>query len=179
MFYPLKLIFPINKVRVYYCSTDQIRKTWLKQINEATTFRDVHTFYELKQDLGKGKFGVVKLAVCKETGEQVAIKIIKKRDVPLTELELQKREIEVLKLCQHPNIIRLIDTFETNENFFIVLEYLRGGDLFEYLGKRHFKITEDRARSMAHQIATALFYLHQYGIAHRDIKLENILMVDD
>jgi serine/threonine protein kinase len=56
----------------------------------------------------------------------------------------------VLKLCQHPNVIRLIDTFENNEHFFIVLEYLAGGDLFEYLSKREFKITEDRARSIAH-----------------------------
>jgi serine/threonine protein kinase len=70
----------------------------------------------------------------------------------------------------------LIDTFENNDNFFIVLEYLSGGDLFEYLNKREFKITEDRARTISHQIANALFYLHTYGIAHRDIKLENILM---
>lgn len=58
------------------------------------------------------------------------------------------------------------------------MEYLAGGDLFTFLDKRDFKITEDRARSIASQIASALYYLHSYGIAHRDIKLENILMVD-
>lgn len=57
-----------------------------------------------------------------------------------------------------------------------MLDYLAGGDLFQYLDKRDFKISEDRARSIAHQIASALYYLHSYGIAHRDIKLENILM---
>lgn len=53
-------------------------------------------------------------------------------------------------MCQHPNVIRLIETFENNENFYIVLEYLEGRDLFEYLSKREFKITEDRARTIAH-----------------------------
>ena len=53
---------------------------------------------------------------------------------------------------------------------------MSGGDLFEFLSKREFKITEDRARTISHQITNALFYLHSYGIAHRDIKLENILM---
>ena len=56
---------------------------------------------------------------------------------------------------------------------------MQGGDLFTYLEKREFKITEDRARSIAHQIAAALYYLHSYAIAHRDLKLENIMMVEE
>ncbi len=55
---------------------------------------------------------------------------------------------------------------------------MAGGDLFSYLERRDFKISEDKARSVAHQIASALYYLHSYGIVHRDLKLENILMVD-
>lgn len=121
----------------------------------------------------------MKLALHKKTGKQVAIKVIKKKDMKNRELELQKREIEVLKVCQHPNIIRLLDVFENSEYIYIVLEYLTGGDLFTYLDKRDFKITEDRARSIAHQIAISLYYLHQFGIAHRDLKLENILMCDN
>jgi serine/threonine protein kinase len=60
-----------------------------------------------------------------------------------------------------------------------VLEYMKGGDLFTYLEKREFKITEDRARYIAHQIAAALYYLHSYAIGHRDMKLENIMMVEE
>lgn len=59
------------------------------------------------------------------------------------------------------------------------MEFLGGGDFFSYLEKRKFKISEDRARKLTHQIATAIYYLHSFGIAHRDLKPENILMVDD
>lgn len=61
----------------------------------------------------------------------------------------------------------------------IVLEYMGGGDLFTHLEAREFRITEDRARQIAHQIAAAIYYLHSYGIAHRDLKLENIMMVSN
>eukprot|EP00831_Metopus_contortus_P016182 TRINITY_DN16751_c0_g1_i2.p1 TRINITY_DN16751_c0_g1~~TRINITY_DN16751_c0_g1_i2.p1 ORF type:complete len:192 (-),score=33.12 TRINITY_DN16751_c0_g1_i2:238-813(-) len=78
-----------------------------------------------------------------------------------------------------PNIIRLHDTFETTENILIVMDLLKGRDLYEYLDRRQFKISESRACNLVHYIATALYYLHSYGIVHRDIKLDNILMVDD
>lgn len=59
------------------------------------------------------------------------------------------------------------------------MELLQGGDLFSYLEKRKFSIPEKRAKQLSHQIATALYYLHSYGIAHRDLKPENILMSDN
>jgi serine/threonine protein kinase len=121
----------------------------------------------------------VKLGLHLKTKKKVAIKVIKKKNMSLKELELQKREIEVLKICQHPNVIRMLDVFENPEYIYIVLEYCAGGDLFHYLDKRDFKIHEDLARHIAHQIAAAIYYLHSYGIAHRDLKLENILMMDD
>ncbi len=59
------------------------------------------------------------------------------------------------------------------------MEYLKGGDLFNYLEAKDFKISEDRSRDISHQIGTALYYLHSLGIVHRDLKPENILMVDE
>ena len=69
-----------------------------------------------------------------------------------------------------------MDIFENLEYIYIVMEALSGGDLFTYLEKRDFKIPEKRAKEMTHQIATALFYLHTFGVVHRDLKPENILM---
>ena len=68
--------------------------------------------------------------------------------------------------------------FENQDSIYIVMEVLNGGDFFSYLHKRKFIITEERARTIAHQMATAIYYLHSFGIAHRDLKPENILMVD-
>ena len=128
--------------------------------------------------MGKGKYGLVKRAEHKKSGREVAVKIVKKKELSLKDIELLKREIEVLKICQHPNIIRFYDVFENSDFIYIVMEYLKGGDFFNYLESKNFKISEDRARTIAHQIATAIYYLHSFGIAHRDLKPENILMMD-
>lgn len=132
----------------------------------------------MKESLGKGKYGLVKRAEHKKSGREVAVKIVKKKELSLKDMEMLKREIEVLKVCQHPNIIRFYDVFENSDFIYIVMEYLQGGDFFNYLESKNFKISEDRARAIAHQISTAIFYLHSFGIAHRDLKPENILMVD-
>ena len=82
-------------------------------------------------------------------------------------------------MCQHPNIIRLLDLFENEDYIYIVMENMQGADLFTYLERRDFQLPEPRAKELAHQIATALYYLHSFGIAHRDLKPENILMESD
>ena len=99
-----------------------------------------------------------------------------KKEMSVSDMELQRREIEILKMCQHPHIIRLLDIFENQDYIYIVMESLSGGDLFTYLEERDFKISEARAKELIHQLATALYYLHSFGIAHRDLKPENILM---
>lgn len=81
-------------------------------------------------------------------------------------------------MCQHPHIIRLLDIFENQDYIYIVMEHLSGGDLFTYLENRKFTVSEKRAKEVSHQIATALYYLHSYGVAHRDLKPENILMTN-
>lgn len=128
--------------------------------------------------MGKGKFGVVRLGIHKTSGERVAIKIIKKSAIKEKDLALVRYEIETLKMCQHPNIMKLLDVFETFEYLYLVIELLEGGDLFSYLERVNFKVPEAKARKFIHSLATGLFYLHTYGIVHRDLKPENIMLKD-
>jgi serine/threonine protein kinase len=81
---------------------------------------------------------MVKLATHKKTSKNVAIKTVKKSNMKPIEVFQQRREIEVLKMCQHPNIINLIDIFENSDYYFIVLDYMAGKDLFDYIQKRGF-----------------------------------------
>jgi serine/threonine protein kinase len=109
-----------------------------------------------------------------------------KKDMNNQDLELVKTEIEILKICQHPYIIRLYDIFEnadfiyiSKDNLITVMEFCSGGDLFSYIEKRGFRMPEARAASIVHKLSTAVYYIHSYGIAHRDLKPENILMTDN
>lgn len=72
----------------------------------------------------------------------------------------------------------MFDIFENQDSIYIVMEFLQGGDFFSFLQERKFRLSEERARKIAHSLATAIYYLHSFGIAHRDLKPENILMVD-
>jgi serine/threonine protein kinase len=72
-----------------------------------------------------------------------------KKDIKPIEVYQIKREIEVMKMCKHPNIVRLVDLFENSETFFLVLEYMGGGDLFDYLKTRSFRLPEERARDIS------------------------------
>lgn len=173
--YPFTLI-SVNKQRTFYLLDKAKRDEWVAVIKKAIGYANLFDFYDVKEALGKGKFGTVKLGVHKKTGKKVAVKVMKKKSMTKQDIELQKREIEILKICQHPNICRLLDVFENQDYIYIVMEYLKGGDLFNYLEGRDFTITQDRARELSHEIGTAIYYLHNFGIAHRDLKPENILM---
>jgi serine/threonine protein kinase len=121
----------------------------------------------------------VKLATHKKTGKKTAIKTVHKKDMKPIEIYQQRREIDVLKMSQHPNIVGLIDLFENSDYYYIVLEYMQGKDLFDYIQFRNFKLGEQRVKELSYQIGIAIKYLHSYGIVHRDLKLENVMMSDN
>ena len=82
-------------------------------------------------------------------------------------------------MAQHPNIVGLIDLFENCDYYYIILEFMQGKDMFDYIQIRNFQLSEQRVKEMAWQIGQAIRYLHNYGIVHRDLKLENVMMSDN
>ena len=175
--YCFNIIFP-TKERKYYVQDESEYIKWVEAIRKVVHYSNISELYEIKGNLGKGKFGQVKLGIHKESGKQVAIKIINKKYVEDMEFEQIKSEIDILKIAKHPNIIKLYDVFENEKYIYIIMEYCPGGDLFSYIEKRDFKIKEERAAEIVHKLCTAVYFLHQYGIVHRDLKPENILMMD-
>ena len=172
-----KIIFP-SKERKYYLQNEKEYIKWVESIRKVVHYSNLRDLYEIKGNLGKGKFGLVKLGIHKESGRQVAVKIINKEYVEGMDLEQIKSEIDILKIAKHPNIIKLYDIFENEKYIYIIMEYCAGGDLFSYIEKRDFKLKESRAAEIVHKLCTAVYFLHQYGIVHRDLKPENILMTD-
>ena len=174
-YYSFSVIYP-SKTRVYYCKDEKEYNNWVEKLKIATGYTNLLEIYDVKNKLGSGKFGLVKLGINKKTGQKVAIKIMKKSTMDSSDLELVRTEIEILKICQHPNIIRLYNVFENADYLYIIMEYCYGGDLFSYLENRHFRLTEKRASTIIHQMATAVYYMHSFGVVHRDLKPENVLM---
>jgi serine/threonine protein kinase len=119
----------------------------------------------------------VKKAICRRTGNVVAIKTVDKIKHSAI-IEQIKNEVSIMKLCQHSNIVKLLDVFETVSHIYIAMEYLPGGDLLTYFKNRKSKINEERVCQIVRQIVYALQYMKDRGIVHRDLKLENVLLVD-
>ncbi|CAL1681343.1 unnamed protein product [Lasius platythorax] len=132
--------------------------------------------FDIIKKLGQGTYGKVQLGINKETGQEVAIKTIKKCKIE-TEADLIRirREIQIMSSVQHPNIIHIYEVFENREKMVLVMEYAAGGELYDYLSERKV-LSEQEARRIFRQIATAVFYCHKHKICHRDLKLENILL---
>ncbi|XP_029314823.1 serine/threonine-protein kinase SIK1 [Cottoperca gobio] len=132
-------------------------------------------FYEIIRTLGKGNFAVVKLAKHKVTKTQVAIKIIDKTRLNPSNLEKIYREVQIMKLLNHPHIIKLYQVMETKDMLYIVTEYAKNGEMFDHLTSNG-RMSEDEARKKFWQILTAVDYCHRHHIVHRDLKTENLLL---
>ena len=177
-FYCFTIIFP-TKPRKYYLTNESEYYNWVNTIRKIVGYSNLSEIYEIRQVLGKGKFGLVKLGIHRGSGRKVAIKIINKKLVTAIDVQQVKTEIDILKIAKHPNIIQLYDVFENENYIYIIMEYCAGGDLFSYIEKRGFRLPETRAAEIIHKLSTAVYFLHEYGVVHRDLKPENILMTDN
>ena len=162
----------------YYFDNEEDFKVWFEKLNLAVQNKSLFDKYEVKQKIGKGKFGLVKAGINKETKKPVAIKIKAKKNMDKSDMELAKVEIDILKISQHPNIIKLYDVFENENYIYIIMEYCSGGDLLSYFEHYEYELPETKVCEIIHKLSMAVYYLHSYGIVHRDLKPENILMTD-
>nr|XP_029543845.1 MAP/microtubule affinity-regulating kinase 3 isoform X2 [Oncorhynchus nerka] len=134
--------------------------------------------YRLLKTIGKGNFAKVKLARHILTGREVAIKIIDKTQLNSNSLQKLFREVRIMKLLNHPNIVKLFEVIETERTLYLVMEYASGGEVFDYL-VAHGRMKEKEARAKFRQIVSAVQYCHQKHIVHRDLKAENLLLDAD
>jgi tRNA A-37 threonylcarbamoyl transferase component Bud32 len=162
----------------YQFETDSAeeKQWWIGQISEIV---DPHSFalsYSSLESAGHGAYGQVYKAINKETGLISAYKVISKGQITRTMELAVRKEIAALRCLKHPNVLSLYRVEETKAEIVLVTEYLGEGSLLEWLQARAFKITEKETKSIASDLANALFYMHQQCVLHRDIKLENVMM---
>ncbi|XP_072310773.1 serine/threonine-protein kinase MARK2 isoform X3 [Eucyclogobius newberryi] len=134
--------------------------------------------YRLLKTIGKGNFAKVKLARHVLTSKEVAVKIIDKTQLNSSSLQKLFREVRIMKLLNHPNIVKLFEVIETEKTLYLVMEYASGGEVFDYL-VAHGRMKEKEARAKFRQIVSAVQYCHQKCIVHRDLKAENLLLDAD
>ncbi|KAM0923923.1 hypothetical protein ACQ4PT_005224 [Festuca glaucescens] len=132
--------------------------------------------YRIGKTLGIGSFGKVKIAEHIKTGHKVAIKILNRRKIKNMEMEEKvKREIKILRLFMHPHIIRLYEVIEGPADIYVVMEYVKSGELFDYIVEKG-RLQEEEARRFFQQIISGVQYCHRNMVVHRDLKPENLLL---
>ncbi|KAL1513131.1 hypothetical protein ABEB36_002591 [Hypothenemus hampei] len=134
------------------------------------------TGYRIIQKLGTGNYSKVYL-IKKSNDTEFACKIIKKKFAGTDFIEkFLPREINIIAIINHPNIVRVYKILESEDTIYMIMDYCRNGDLLEYI-KDQGCITEEKAKYHFKQIVDAVSYLHELDIAHRDLKCENIFLM--
>ncbi|XP_067425583.1 death-associated protein kinase 2-like isoform X1 [Emydura macquarii macquarii] len=175
-------------------STDTIKETSCPEDDEVflreplsptamATFRagNVEELYELLEKLGSGHFGVVKRCRKRSSGTFYAAKFVKMRKCKGSRLGLDReqveREVSILQQLEHPNILRLHDLFASKAEMVLVLELIRGGELFDFIAEKEM-LTEAEAIEFLQQILQGVAYMHSRNVAHFDLKPENIMLLE-
>lgn len=151
--------------------SDEICLKWQQALHAARTC-NIEMFFTLGQSLGRGAYGEVVVAVDVNTKEKRAVKIVK-RGTSLKSVEHLTRELQVMQSVNHPGIVKTYQIF-AGKTIFVVMEYVPGGDLFDFVAQQE-KLTEAQGSETMGSILKAVTYLHSINIVHRDLKPENIL----
>ncbi|AFZ81416.1 protein kinase domain-containing protein [Theileria equi strain WA] len=163
--------------RDFYVDSMEQFLEWIDVLSQAMKQQSLTNMYELREQIGQGKFSIVYRAIYKETGEEYAIKIIDKTRITAQERELLRSEISILKLLKHIHVIYLKDIIDMKDSLYIVMELVRGGELYDLIHTEH-RLTEEHTHKIITQLLHTVAYLHKCGIMHRDLKPENLLLTD-
>ena len=177
-YYCFILIFK-KKEKEFFIEKEEEYKSWLQSFKKILHSEDINDLYDIQNKIGEGRFSHVFRGIHKQSQRIVAIKILEKENLSSQEMDMIQNEIEILKICQHPNILKLYDVIENYEKLYIITELIEGPELYGYLEKENFDIDEIIVNKIIKKLTSALFYLNIFGIVHRDIKPENILLSND
>ena len=134
--------------------------------------------YSFQKDIGEGNFGKVKLGIFKPTGEEFAIKILNKNKIKIKMKNSIFKENEIITRFNHINVVYVFQILEDPQNYYIIMEYCKHGELFDYIVKSE-KLSEDEASIFFYQLINGIEYIHSKGISHRDLKPENLLLAEN
>ncbi|KRX05936.1 Protein kinase-like domain [Pseudocohnilembus persalinus] len=136
---------------------------------------NIHDDYQIKQELGEGSFAKVYQGVRKSDGLEVAIKIFDKKTLEYDDQMALETEVEIMSAVDHPNIVKLFQVYDDKKYFYMILELMTGGELFDRIIDKE-QYTEQEAQESICPIVDAISYCHSLEITHRDLKPENLLL---
>lgn len=165
--------------KCFYASSEAECDEWYEAMLKASNNPDITMKFRMKETLGVGKFSTVRKAYSKrDESYSVAIKIVSKKSLTPIEMEYILNEVSILKTIHHPGVPKVLGIHETPEKLFIVMELIKGGELFDYLVEsKSLKVEE--ATDVLYSLLKVLKYLKELKVMHRDVKTENILITKD
>ncbi|ETI46529.1 CAMK/CDPK protein kinase [Phytophthora nicotianae CJ01A1] len=135
---------------------------------------DINEFFEFDATIGTGHFGCVKHAVSKKSGKEWAVKVVALSNE--VDRDALRNEINILKRLHHPQIVRVIASYEDKEHMYMIMQLCKGKELYDHLYQEHRTFSENDVRKIIRALLRALAFLHSNFITHRDLKLENLLL---